>query len=212
MEAGASKHVIGFCSRGCGGKKDRVGQERLVGSGDVREICVVGKLLGIGANVFEPALVNGWQRREVLEDDFVNIFGGSIRSRLFAGLFIWRNGELKNVGLVGKIAKVVIDGVGHALEDAILEAISARAKPEAERRLGKIEQLAGYFFIEFGIFALERWVDVDGAAEFGALEDFFNAKRVNRDVGEGRTRFVGGHAGEAVSGVLEENETPFLSK
>ena len=139
----------------------------------------------------------------MLKNDFVDVFGCSVRARLFARLFVWRDGEFKNVGLIGEIAKVVIDGVGHALKNAVLETISARAKLEPEWRLGQIEEATRDFFVKLSIFVLKRRVDIDGAAEFSALKYFFHAKRVNGDVCKHFAGFVGSHASETVGGIFE---------
>ena len=52
--------------------------------------------------------------------------------------------------------------------------------------------------------SLEARIDVDGATEFGAGENFFDAKRMNGNIGEGLVFAITSHASEAVGGIFDE--------
>ena len=70
------------------------------------------------------------------------------------------------------------------LDDGIIEAISADTKTEASFGLLQGDEVATDFVVELRILIFELWVDIDGAAELGIGEDFFDTERVSRDIGE----------------------------
>ena len=70
--------------------------------------------------------------------------------------------------------------------------------------MGKRKEICGNQTIEFGVASLEARIDIDGATEFGAGENFFDAKRMNGNVGEGLVFAITSHASEAVGGIFDE--------
>ena len=92
-----------------------------------------------------------------------------------------------------------------ALNNGIIETISTDAEGHEMVWLLEAVELFDDTDIEVGILLFEFRIDINGTTELRSGEDFFDAKRVNGDVGEDFIVLIACKTGNTVSGIFDED-------
>ncbi len=97
------------------------------------------------------------------------------------------------------------------MQDGIFATISADFEIQRAWGFFEIKKMIDDFIVEFWIFLFESWINVNSAAKFGVLEDFFNAERMDGYVGNRGVFRSERHAAEAMGGIFDEENVAFLT-
>ena len=94
------------------------------------------------------------------------------------------DGRFKDFSLDCKVPNSGLEGFGEALNGGVADTIIAQTEAEAGGWLFEFDKAIADGLVELRVLGFEVGIDVDGAAEFSAGEDFLYAKRMNGDVGK----------------------------
>ena len=89
-----------------------------------------------------------------------------------------------------------------ALDNCVIKAVSADTEGHEMIWLLETIELLDNADIEVGISLFELRIEVNSAAEFGTGEDFFDAERVDGNVGKDFVVLVARKASDAVGGIF----------